>query len=365
MKLSYEEKIARLQLIRTPGIGPVTFWNLLKLFGSASNCLDKIPDMSLRGGSNKPKEICSKYLIEKEYDSVNKINGRILFKEDDEYPKLLKNIQDPPPAITIIGDIPHDKKMIAVIGARSASLNAKKFTERLVHDLSDAGFCLISGFARGIDSVVHKYSESTIAVFAGGIDVIYPADNKDLYESIIQKGAVISESAFGTEIQASLFPRRNRVIAAMSSGVVVIEAAMKSGSLITANFALDYNRDVFAVPGFPEDPRCMGSNELIKKGAILVTSAEDIINNNLFNYSDNVIFDDKDLSLYSTEIDEKDLDKYRNRIVELLSYEPVSIDLLIEEIGSVQIVQMVLIELELADKAIRMPINKVALKLKD
>lgn len=365
MKLSYEEKIARLQLIRTPGIGVVTFWNLLKLFGNAANCIDKIPDMSLKGGLKKAKEVCPKYVIEKEYDSVNKINGRILFKEDDDYPSLLKKIQDPPPVITVVGNIPCDKKMLAVIGSRSASLNAKKFTEKLVHDLSDAGFCLVSGFARGIDSVVHKAASSTIAVFAGGIDVIYPAENKDLYADILEKGAVISESPYGTEIQASLFPRRNRIIAAMSSGVVVIEAAVKSGSLITANFALDYNRDVFAVPGFPEDPRCTGSNDLIKKGAILVTSAEDIINNNLLNYSDSADFDDTDLFSPVTDIDEKDIDSFRDKILNLLSYEPVSIDSLIEEVGSVQIVQMVLVELELADKVTRIPINRVVLNLKD
>lgn len=321
--------------------------------------------MSLKGGLKKAKEVYPKYLIEKEYDLVNKINGSILFKEDDNYPLLLKKIQDPPPAITVIGNIPNNKKMLAVIGSRSASLNAKKFTEKLVNDLSDAGFCLVSGFARGIDSVVHKSAASTIAVFAGGINVIYPAENKELYKEIIEKGAVIAESPYGTEIQASLFPRRNRIIAATSFGVVVIEAAIKSGSLITANFALDYNRDVFAVPGFPEDPRCTGSNDLIKKGAILVTSADDIINNNLLNYSDSIDLEDSDLFSSINNINEQDVDLYREKILSLLSYEPVSIDALIEEVGSVQIVQMVLVELELADKVTRIPINQVVLNLKD
>jgi len=360
--ISYEEKIARIRLLRSDGIGPVTFWNIIKLFGSALSSVDKIPELSLKGGAQKAKEIFPKELAEKEFKETEKIGGKIIFKEEPEYPKLLKTINDPPPFLSILGKIDNSKPTIAIIGARAGSLNAIKFTEKISNELSDAGFNIVSGFARGIDYAAHKAASLTTAVFAGGIDIIYPPENEKLYNEIIDKGAVISESALHTKTHASLFPRRNRIIAGISTGIIVVEAAIKSGSLITAQFGLDYNRDIYAVPGFPEDPRCKGTNQLIKNGAILLSSADDVIQNlNLFSYSEQFEEKDEFITEYK-EIQESELTQYRNKILSMIGSSPTSIDEIIQQIGSASVVLTILVEYELADKISRISGNKVILK---
>lgn len=356
------EKIARIQLLRTEGIGPVTFWSIIKLFGSALSSVDKIPELSLRGGAKTPKQVFPKELAEKEVKETIAMGGRIIFKEESEYPKILKTINDPPPFLSVIGTIDNSKPTVAIIGARAASLNAIKFTEKLSHELSDSGFNIISGFARGIDYAAHKSAKSTISVFAGGIDVIYPPENEPLYSEILKKGAILSESALHTKTHATLFPRRNRIIAGIAQSIIVVEAALKSGSLITAKFGLDYNRDIYAVPGFPEDPRCKGSNQLIKNGATLLSSADDVINNiNIFNYSENIYDDSSFENEYCNEISEADLSKYRDQILSCLSSSPTFIDDIIQQIGNSGIVMTILVEYELAGKISRVSGNKVIL----
>jgi len=359
--MNYEEKIARIQLLRSEGIGPITFWNILKLFGSALASIDRIPEFSIRGGAKKAKEVFPKELAEKEFQETEKIGGKIIFKEEFEYPKLLKSINDPPPFLSILGKIDNSKPTIAIIGARASSLNAVKFTERISRELSDAGFNIVSGFARGIDYAAHKSASFTTAVFAGGIDVVYPPENEKLYDEILNKGVIISESALHTKTHAALFPRRNRIIAGISTGIIVVEAAIKSGSLITAQFGLDYNRDIYAVPGFPEDPRCKGTNQLIKNGAILLSSADDVIQNlNLFNYSEK--YEDKENIIDEyVDIPEVELEQYRTKILTMLSSSPTSIDEIIQHIGSASIVMTILVEYELADKISRISGNKVIL----
>lgn len=363
MKLDYEEKISRLQLIRTEKIGPITFWNLLKLFGSAKECIKKMPELSLRGGAIRAKTPYPREFAEKELQELEKFGGRMIFKEDLEFPNLLKSIPDCPPLLSVIGEIPSNKSVFAIVGARSSSLNAQKFAAKLSKDLSDAGFVIVSGFARGIDSYAHEAAKSTIAVFAGGLDVIYPQENEKLYDEILKKGAIISEVQLHTKPQAALFPRRNRLIAGLSNGIIIVEAAIKSGTLITANFALDYNRDVYAVPGFPEDPRCKGCNELIKKGAMLLTSAADIIQNmNLLNQCNYFEYDDFAIAK-PRNISDKERFEARDLIESLISFEPIAINEIIDKIQDVQLVLTILVEMELAGKISRISGNKVVMNV--
>ncbi|MDR2158330.1 MAG: DNA-processing protein DprA, partial [Holosporaceae bacterium] len=261
--LSKDEKLAILKLVRTESIGPYKFWELMEAYGSAENALKRLP--KILKNSNRAADVCGDEKINEEIAQMKSIGARFVFFEDELYPPLLRNISDPPPVLSFLGDKERvvsffQKNIIAVVGARNASINSMKFCETMCGDLGKNDVVVASGLARGVDASAHRGSleSGTIAIVACGLNIIYPQENEKLYQKIIEKNGVFSEMPLNTAPQPQLFPRRNRLIAGMSSGTVVIEAAEQSGSLITARMALDYNRDVFAVPGSPLDPRSAG-----------------------------------------------------------------------------------------------------------
>jgi len=276
------ETIDILRLIRSENVGPKTFFNLIKFFGSVTRALENVEDFSVKGGRSKPIKVYSKDSALKELKELEKNNSYLITYKDLNYSELLLQIPDFPPVLSCKCNISllNHEKIIAIVGARNSSVNGKAFAAKLSKDLVKAGYVTVSGLARGIDSAVHSSSlGNTIAVIAGGIDHIYPPENKALYEEIAKNGLLLAELPIGFKPLSQHFPQRNRIISGLALATIVIETGMKSGSLITANFALEQNRDVFAVPGFPLDPRCMGSNQLIKNGAYLFESVEDILIN--------------------------------------------------------------------------------------
>ncbi len=285
---------------------------------------------------------------------------------EEHYPPLLRQTEDAPPLIAVIGH-PHllIKKALAVVGGRNASANGLGLAERLARDVGAEGYLIVSGMARGIDAAVHKgaIDTGTAAVLAGGTDVIYPKENPDLYQRIAERGVALSEMLLGTKPQARHFPRRNRIISGMARGVLVIEATQKLGSLITARFAAEQNREVFAVPGSPLDPRTQGANQLIKEGAHLVQSAADIMEILLGLFQSN-----QGEAQAIESIDENDaapapgdVEAGRDVIKKLLGPTPIAVDELIHQCQmSLAVVSMVLLELELAGRLERHPGNQVS-----
>lgn len=360
------ETLDWLQLIRSENVGPKTFLDLIGFYGSAINALEALPELAKRGGK-KAIKILSRHDAEKEMERVTKIGAAIITLNDESYPKLLKEIADPPPVITVRGNLELlNKDAIAVVGARNASLNGCHFASKLAGDLGREGYIVISGLARGIDTSAHRATveTGTVAVIAGGIDNIYPKENEKLYEEIASNGAIISELAFGVVPQPKNFPQRNRIISGMSFGTVIVEAAMKSGSLITARLALEQGREVFAVPGHPADPRCHGPNKLIKDGASLVESAADVIQ--ALNAQRREIFTDKSEPPFITPPTPLSrlgtVEGARGEVLKILSHAPTVIDDIIHATTlPVGIVMTVILELELAGKIERRSGNKVTL----
>jgi DNA processing protein len=276
--LSETERVAWLKLARTPTIGPVAFAGLLARFGSAAAAIEAAPRLTRRAGG--ALSIPAAADIHRELDALEKLGGRMLLSCDAEYPHGLAVLEAPPPILAVIGH-PHilRRETVAIVGARNASALGRKLTQILAADLGKAGLVVASGLARGIDAAAHEASlqSGTCAVVAGGVDIVYPPENAVLYDKIKAQGVIVSEMPLGQPPKAQHFPRRNRIISGLSRGVIVIEAAEGSGSLITANFALEQNREVFAVPGSPLDPRAKGTNRLLRQGAILTESADDIL----------------------------------------------------------------------------------------
>ncbi len=263
-----KEIVQWIQLIRSPQIGPKRFWGLLNQFGRIDQAILNL------------KEAFPYEKAEKEREHHDKKNLSVLPALDVSFPNLLKTLADCPPILSVAGNINVFKKpSIAIVGARNASIVGKKIATQLAHDLSQAGWCIVSGMARGIDASAHQGAlpNASIAVLAGGVDVIYPEEHRKLYEDLIKHGAVISEMPLGTSPTPSLFPRRNRIISGISRLTIVIEAAYNSGSMITAQCALEQGRDVCAVPGSPLDPRNKGCHILIKQGAPLVETVDDVL----------------------------------------------------------------------------------------
>ena len=276
---AYSRLLSCIRLARTPNIGPVTFLKLMKLY----KCPEVIVDALCSGECRSVKNVFSLDDAEREIELSTKIGAEIISICDEEYPPMLSRIYDPPIVITVLGDknLLSNEQKVAIVGSRNASANGKRIAYNLAYDLSRAGFTTVSGLARGIDSAVHSVTFRhipTIAVIASGVDIIYPIENSGLYKAIAQNGGlIVTELPLSSLPKANLFPQRNRIISGLSLGVVVVEASMKSGSLITANLAMSQSREVFAVPGSPLDQRCLGSNNLIRQGAFLVESVEDII----------------------------------------------------------------------------------------
>ena len=277
--LREDERRAWVRLARTDTIGPVTFASLLARYPDVREALDAAPRLARRGGA-KDLRIPSEAEAIAEIDGLARIGGRLIASIEPDFPSGLAALEPPPPLISVIGHIPTLKReMVGIVGARNASALGIKFATRLATDLGNAGLVVVSGLARGIDHAAHTGSleTGTVAVVAGGIDVVYPPEHAALYNAIKARGAIVSEMPLGMAPLSRHFPRRNRLISGMARGVVVIEAAERSGSLITANYALEQGREVFAVPGSPLDPRAKGANRLIREGAALTESAEDVL----------------------------------------------------------------------------------------
>ncbi len=362
-----QEKLAWLRLSRTDNVGPITFYKLLERFGTAENALKALPDLAQRGGRMAGLKAFDKGLAEKEIAAVEKYGAKLIARDEPEYPKLLAQIEDAPPLITVLGHAALlSKPALGVVGARNASLTGRRIAEDFSRKVSQAGYVITSGLARGIDTAAHAASlqGGTVAVVAGGIDVIYPPENEKLYRQIAEQGAVVAESPFSTEPLARHFPRRNRIISGLSLGVLIVEAAMKSGSLITARMALEHNREVFAVPGSPLDPRAEGTNQLIADGAHMARSADDILQE-LRSLRQRPMNDPAappwrggGSTLPLKEPDES----LRNRILEMLNAVPTQIDEIIRASGAgAGDVLTVILELELAGRIERQPGNKVNL----
>jgi DNA processing protein len=351
--LSPSQRVAWLRLIRTENVGPVTFRQLLNRTGSAEAAIADLPRLSSRVGIGAKVPTITE--AEDEIAALGKLGGRVVASSETDYPPLLHHISAAPPLISIIGGERLDLlRSVAIVGARNASAAGQRMTQMLAGDLGARGYTIVSGLARGIDAAAHKASLSTgtVAVLAGGMDHIYPEENVPLARSILENGGMLlSEMPMGWQPRAQDFPRRNRLVSGLSLGVVVVEAAKRSGSLITARLALEQNRDVFAVPGSPLDPRAEGGNHLIQEGAKLVTSAEDIIET--LSQADpsraNLLEPDWEPDLGGGFTDPEPTNSERSGLIEALSPTPVSVDQLIAATGlSVTLVQTMLLELDLA-----------------
>lgn len=271
--------IDRLRLVRSPGIGPVTYRQLIARFGSAAAALAAVPDLAARGGG-KPPRLTTIAEAEREGARVEALGARYLVLGQGLYPSSLAELDDAPAVLTVKGDLRLlDRPMVSLVGARNASAAACRFARQLAHDLGQQGVTVVSGLARGIDSAAHDGSleTGTIGVVAGGLDIFYPPENEARQKAMSERGLVIAEMPPGTEPRARHFPYRNRIIAGLSLGTVVIEAAPRSGSLITARLAAEAGREVMAVPGSPLDPRAQGCNQLIRDGATLIQNAADVL----------------------------------------------------------------------------------------
>jgi DNA processing protein len=364
--LTDAQRLDWLRLIRSDNVGPRTFKLLLRQYGDAGAALEALPELARRGGAARTIRIYPRSNAERELEAARKLGARFVAITEAAYPHRLATIDDAPPLLIVRGNLAAlSRPMIAMVGSRNASAAGLKFIERLARELADAGFVIASGLARGIDAAAHRASlaTGTVAVLAGGQDRIYPEQHLDLLDALLPEGAAISEMPFGWEPRAQDFPRRNRLISGVSVGVVIVEAAKRSGSLITARFALEQGREVFAVPGSPIDPRAEGTNGLLKQGATLVTEAADILAvvEPILGQGGAIWArepDGEDQSILPTEPDAE----ARERIVALLGPAPVGLDDLIRLSNSTPaMVRMVLLELELAGRIERLSGGLVAL----
>jgi DNA processing protein len=367
-QLTAAQRLAWLRLIRSENVGPVTFREMLNHFGGAEQALEALPELSRRGGRTRPLHICSIEAAETELERAVKAKATLIALDEIGYPPLLAVIEAPPPLLYMRGrpDLV-DKPTVAMVGARDASAAGRKLTHRIAADLGAGGVVIASGLARGIDTAAHEAAlpTGTVAVIAGGIDVVYPPENADLHEQIARDGVLIAENAPGLSPRGRDFPRRNRLISGMSYGVLVVEAALRSGSRITADFAREQGRMIFAVPGNPLDPRAGGTNQLIKDGAKLVTEAGDVVAGLgplLAGFrpppaSADSALSERPMPAISLSSPE------RNKIVEALGPAPTSLDDLIRMTGvEARQVRVVLMELELAGRVERLGQQRVVLK---
>jgi DNA processing protein len=278
-RLTDGERLASLRLARSENVGPITFRQLLARFGSAEAALAALPELAKRGGRERPLAVCPAATAERELAGLARLGGRLVVLGEAGYPALLAAVDDAPSVLSLIGRTELlERRAVAMVGARNASANGRLIAETMARDLAGLGWVVVSGLARGIDSSAHAgaLAGGTIAVLAGGIDKPYPPESEALYRKIATEGLLVAELALGRVPQARHFPRRNRIVAGLSAGAVVVEAALRSGSLITARLAGEQGREVMAVPGSPLDQRCRGANQLIRQGAILVESAVDV-----------------------------------------------------------------------------------------
>jgi DNA processing protein len=351
MRLTDAQRVDWLRLIRSENIGPRTFRALINHYGGARAALEALPDLARRGGAPRPARICTVEEAERELAASRPLGIAWVGLGEPDYPARLRMIDDAPPLLAIRGEAAVlAQPMVALVGSRNASAAGLKFAERIAREIGDAGFCIVSGLARGIDAAAHRASlaTGTVAVLAGGHDHIYPAEHGPLVEQILPKGAAITEMPLGWEPRGRDFPRRNRLISGLALGVVVVEAARRSGSLITARMALEQGREVFAVPGSPLDPRAEGTNGLLKQGAALVTEAADVLSvlRPILGQPVEPVAEEPESTPPPPAEPHRD---ERARIVALLGPTPVGIDDLVRlSQSSPAVVRTVLLELEIA-----------------
>lgn len=361
--LTRDEAFARIRLLRSPNIGPVSYTQLLRRFGTAAAALDALPDLAARGGA--PYRPAAIERIASEIAAVRSNGARYVFHDSPDYPVLLAALENPPPILTVRGDgVLLSRPSIAVVGARNASAAAVKLSRDFATALAGMGYVVVSGLARGIDSAAHRGAIAgmadgggTVGVIASGIDITYPPENADLQEQVASLGLLIAEMPPGTEPLARHFPHRNRIIAGLATGTLVVEAAPRSGSLITARLAAESGQEVMAIPGSPLDSRSQGCNQLIREGAILVQSPEDVIELLAgFEGQARSSFREPPES-YSPDITDEPAD-----IAGLLGLAPVAVDEIIRQSGaSAGAVQIALLELELAGRLQRHAAGRVSL----
>jgi DNA processing protein len=356
-----DPRVARLRLIRTPTIGPITYRQLIARFGSADAAIEALPDLAARGGGRAPRVIDAG-IVEREIAASEKLGARYLFLDDADYPPLLAELDNAPAVMTLRGDLSlAQRTTVAMVGARNASAAACRFARGLAVELGREGVVVVSGLARGLDTAAHTGSlaTGTIGVIASGIDISFPPENRTLQEQVATEGLLIAEQPPGMEPLARNFPHRNRIIAGLAVGTVVVEAAPKSGSLITARLANEAGRDVMAVPGSPLDPRAQGCNQLIREGATLVQSAADILESIRPIDARMVRSPTSDFAAMPPA-DPGDAE--RRAVADLLGPVPVAVDELIRQSGLPSaIVATVLLELELAGRLERHAGGRVSL----
>lgn len=356
VRLSEEQRLDWLRLIRSDNVGPRTFRELINHYGGARAALEVLPTLARRGGAARPARICSREDAERELKAARARGIELVALGEPDYPIRLQMIDDPPPLLSVQGKAAvFAQPLVAIVGSRNASAAGMKFAQILALELGKAGFGIVSGLARGIDAAAHRASLSTgtVAVLAGGHERIYPPEHVDLLHAIVPDGAAVSEMPLTWEPRAHDFPRRNRLISGLAVGVVIIEAARRSGSLITARLAGEQGREVFAVPGSPLDPRAEGTNGLLKQGATLVTEASDviaalqpIIGND---FEPPPMEEPERDAPHSANVEPGDSE--RNRVIALLGPTPAQLDDLVRLSGtSPAIVRTVLLELEIAGR---------------
>lgn len=371
--LNDRQRISWLRLIRSDNVGPATFRDLINHFGTAETALAMLPELSRRGGSTRAIRIASEAEAEQELETAARFGARFLGIGEPDYPSALRQIDGAPPLLAVKGDLSAASlPAVGVVGSRNASISGAKFAALMARDIGRAGYAIISGLARGIDTAAHRASldTGTIAAMAGGLDKPYPPENIELLREIWDgRGLAISEMPFGWEARARDFPRRNRLIAGVSLGVVVVEAAARSGSLITARLAGDFGRLVFAVPGSPLDPRCEGTNGLLKDGATVTTRPEDVLQ---------ALAPLSQIDLLSGHEAEEPAgdgqhqptpppsDDERVRITDALGPTPVEIDDIVRHTGlAPAAVYLVLLELDIAGRLHRHPGGLVSIAMMD
>jgi DNA processing protein len=371
--LNDEQRLAWLRLIRSENIGPSTFRDLLNHFGSASDAIEAIPELSQRGGAKKAIKICSYEKAEQELEQAHHMGIQIICLGEPIYPKLLRHCDGAPPVLSVMGNPEHLQPLlnapsISIVGSRNASMSGIKLTQKFADELGREGFVITSGLARGIDTAAHQaaVNHGTVAVMAGGLDKIYPKENTALYQEIVRNnGAILSEMPLGYVARAQDFPRRNRIVAGMSYGLLVVEAAKRSGSLISARLANEMGRLVFAIPGSPLDPRAEGANYLIKNGASLAVNPNDLIEaiNPLLELP---LLQQPQISAPNTpsvlkgsnEVKQSDREKF----ISLLTTAPIPLDDIIHHANiSHGQAQLIVLELDLAGRIERHSGNRISL----
>ncbi len=367
--LNSKELPAILQLIRSENVGAMTFFSLVRRYGSAERALEQIPLLAATGGRKRPITIFPKAKAEEEIAKTLAFGARMVVYGEADYPSWLTTIPDAPPILILMGDsaLWREKPLVAMVGARNASANGCNFARKIARELGEAGYVVVSGLARGIDTHAHRgaLATGTVGVIAGGIDHVYPPENLPLYEEMRERGAVVTEHPYGMAPHARSFPSRNRIIAGMARGVIVVEASTHSGSLITARYANEQGREIMAIPGSPMDPRCQGTNALLKDGATLISSTQDVLNalNDFTPHATPKLtgfWEDEAVMEPSTP--EQATGKEREMVEAKLSATPVQMEELLHQLPfPPSLILTILLEMELAGRIQRHPGGSISL----